>query len=229
MVDAREPVQLQRDLRTGPTGLSSREAARRLQVVGPNALSVRPRRRRPADLARQLTHPLALLLWVAEALPFLVFALTGGAVPLPLTVLQILAIDLGTETLPALALGREPAEPGLMSRPPRRRENVIDRRLLLRAWGIMGLLAAALVLAAFFAVLLRTGWHWGADVSESSALHRAYLQSVFGTAGLPLWVVLVLPFPVLVWFAVEFYRWVGRRWSGPGPRVPKSLPARAVR
>ena len=75
---------------------------------------------------------------VPEVLPFLVFALAGGAVPLPLTVLQILAIDLGTETLPALALGREPAEPGLMSRPPRRRENVIDRRLLLRAWGIMG-------------------------------------------------------------------------------------------
>ena len=48
-----------------------------------------------------------------EAVPFLVFALSGGAIPLPLTVLQILAIDLGTETLPALALGREPAEPGL--------------------------------------------------------------------------------------------------------------------
>lgn len=167
---------------------------------------------------------------VPEVLPFLVFALAGGAVPLPLTVLQILAIDLGTETLPAPALGRAPAEPGLMSRPPRRRENVIDRRLLLRAWGIMGLVAAALVLAAFFAVLLRAGWHWGADVSEGSPLHRAYLQSVFGTAGLPLWVVLMmLPFPVLVWFADEFYRWVGRRWSGPGPRVPKSLPARAVR
>ena len=45
-------------------------------------------------------------------MPFLVFALAGGAIPLPLTVLQILAIDLGTETLPALALGREPAEPG---------------------------------------------------------------------------------------------------------------------
>ena len=48
-----------------------------------------------------------------EVVPFLVFALSGGAIPLPLTVLQILAIDLGTETLPALALGREPAEPGL--------------------------------------------------------------------------------------------------------------------
>ena len=47
-----------------------------------------------------------------EVVPFLVFALSGGAVPLPLTALQILAIDLGTETLPALALGRDPSEPG---------------------------------------------------------------------------------------------------------------------
>ena len=50
----------------------------------------------------------------AEVVPFLLFALSGGAIPLPLTVMQILAIDLGTETLPALALGREPAEPGTM-------------------------------------------------------------------------------------------------------------------
>src|SRR6187455_2982201 len=75
---------------------------------------------------------------VPEVVPFLVFALTGGAVPLPLTVLQILAIDLGTETLPALALGREPAEPGAMDRPPRPRgAGVIDRRMLLRAWGVL--------------------------------------------------------------------------------------------
>ncbi|WP_197686336.1 cation-translocating P-type ATPase C-terminal domain-containing protein [Actinoplanes derwentensis] len=51
-----------------------------------------------------------------------------------MTVLQIPAIDLGTETLPALALGREPAEPGLMGRPHRpRRTGVIDRKLLVRA------------------------------------------------------------------------------------------------
>jgi magnesium-transporting ATPase (P-type) len=53
-----------------------------------------------------------------EVVPFLIYALSGGRIPLPLTVLQILAIDLGTETLPALALGREPAEPGLMDRAP---------------------------------------------------------------------------------------------------------------
>ena len=41
----------------------------------------------------------------AEVLPFVVFALSGGAIPLPLTAVQILAVDLGTETLPALALG----------------------------------------------------------------------------------------------------------------------------
>ena len=54
-----------------------------------------------------------------EVAPFLVFALARGAIPLPLTVMQLLAFDVGTETLPALALGREPAEPGIMNRPPR--------------------------------------------------------------------------------------------------------------
>jgi hypothetical protein len=42
---------------------------------------------------------------VPEVVPFLVFALSGGQIPLALTVMQILAIDLGTDTLPALALG----------------------------------------------------------------------------------------------------------------------------
>ena len=56
-----------------------------------------------------------------EVVPFLVFALAGGAIPLPLTVLQLLAFDVGTETLPSLALGRDPAEPGIMDRPPRPR------------------------------------------------------------------------------------------------------------
>ncbi len=115
---------------------------------------------------------------VPEVLPFLLFAISGGAIPLPLTVLQILAIDLGTETLPALALGREPAEPGLMARQPRsRREGVVTGRMLLRAWGIMGVLSAALVLGAFFAVLYAAGWYPGADVSDGAPLHHAYLQA----------------------------------------------------
>ncbi|WIN00566.1 cation-transporting P-type ATPase [Actinoplanes oblitus] len=103
---------------------------------------------------------------VPEVVPFLIFALSGGAVPLPLTVLQILAIDLGTETLPALALGRERAEPGLMARPPRSpKAGVIDRRLLWRAWGLLGVTSAILVTAGFFWSLWRAGWQPGAALS----------------------------------------------------------------
>ncbi len=113
-----------------------------------------------------------------EVVPFLVFALSGGAIPLPLTVLQILAIDLGTEVLPALALGREPAEPGVMARPPRARsENVITRAMLTRAWLFLGLIEAALVLGGFFFVLVRAGWSPNDPVGSGAPLHDAYLQA----------------------------------------------------
>ncbi|HSP72612.1 MAG TPA: HAD-IC family P-type ATPase, partial [Gaiellaceae bacterium] len=113
-----------------------------------------------------------------EVVPFLLFALAGGAIPLPLTVLQILAIDLGTEILPALALGREPAEPGLMERPPRpRSEGVITKAMLVRAWVFLGLIEAALVLGGFFFVLLRAGWGWGDATGAGTPLHEAYLQA----------------------------------------------------
>jgi len=113
-----------------------------------------------------------------EVVPFLVFALSGGTIPLPLTVLQILAIDLGTEILPALALGREPAEPGLMEQPPRpSSEGVIRASLLFRGWVFLGGIEAVLVLGGFFFVLTRAGWHPGDAVTTGSALHGAYLQA----------------------------------------------------
>ena len=115
---------------------------------------------------------------VPEVAPFLVFALAGGAIPLPLTVMQILAIDLGTDTLPALALSREPAEPGLMDRPPRRRtQRVISGAMLARAWGFLGLISAALVLAGFFVTLLRAGWHPGSPTGPGTTLNHAYRQA----------------------------------------------------
>ncbi|MFJ2738148.1 cation-translocating P-type ATPase [Streptomyces sp. NPDC087440] len=115
---------------------------------------------------------------VPEVVPFLVFALSGGSIPLPLTVLQILAIDLGTETVPALALGREPAEPGLMSRPPRSRTaGVIDRTLLFRAWVILGTLSAILVMAGYLFTLGQAGWHPGDPTGSGTPLHQAYLEA----------------------------------------------------
>jgi calcium-translocating P-type ATPase len=115
---------------------------------------------------------------VPEAVPFLAFALSGGAIPLPITVMQILAIDLGTETLPALALGREPAEPGLMDRPPRARgEGVVTRTMLVRAWVVMGSVSALLVMAGFLGSLLAAGWSPGDPVGEGAPLHDAYVQA----------------------------------------------------
>jgi calcium-translocating P-type ATPase len=113
-----------------------------------------------------------------ETVPFIVFALAGGAVPLPLTVLQLLAFDVGTETLPSLALARDPAEPGSMERPPRpRAEGVITKPLLIRAWLFLGMLVAALSLAGFFYVLTQAGWHPGDAVGTGHPLHHAYLQA----------------------------------------------------
>jgi magnesium-transporting ATPase (P-type) len=113
-----------------------------------------------------------------EVVPFLIFALSGGAVPLPLTALQILAIDLGTETLPAVALGREPPERGIMEKPPRpRTEGIINRGILSRAWLWLGLIEAALVTGGFFLVLSDAGWSWGDPTGTSSPLHQDYLAA----------------------------------------------------
>jgi magnesium-transporting ATPase (P-type) len=107
-----------------------------------------------------------------------VFALAGGAIPLPLTVLQILALDVGTEMLPSLALARDPAEPGVMQRPPRpRSEGVISRPMLIRAWLFLGMIVAALSLGGFFYVLTAAGWRPGDPVGSGHPLHFAYLQA----------------------------------------------------
>ncbi len=113
-----------------------------------------------------------------EVAPFLVFALAGGAIPLPLTVLQLLAFDVGSETLPSLALGRDPIEPGSMERPPRpRSEGVIRRPMLIRAWLFLGVMVAGLSLAGFFHVMTAAGWHPGDPVGAGHPLHHAYLQA----------------------------------------------------
>jgi calcium-translocating P-type ATPase len=112
-----------------------------------------------------------------EVVPFLLYAFSGGAIPLPLTVMQILAIDLGTETLPALALGREAAEPGIMDRPPRdRASKIIDGPMLARAWGLLGGVSALLVTTLFLVTLLAGGWTFGADTATGH-LHEVWRQA----------------------------------------------------
>jgi magnesium-transporting ATPase (P-type) len=85
---------------------------------------------------------------VAELAPFVAWALTGGAIPLVLSVLQILALDIGTDLMPALALGAEPPDPETMKHPPRARAaRSLDGHVLGRAFGFLGPVQAALSLS----------------------------------------------------------------------------------
>jgi calcium-translocating P-type ATPase len=108
---------------------------------------------------------------VPELIPYLAFAFAG--VPLALTVIQILAVDLGTDMLPALGLGAESPDSGVMRRPPRaRRDRLLTAGLLVRAYAFLGVLEAVAAMAAFFFVLDGAGWQWGVQLSATDMLYR---------------------------------------------------------
>ncbi|MDO9221418.1 MAG: cation-transporting P-type ATPase, partial [Thiobacillus sp.] len=110
---------------------------------------------------------------IPELVPYLAFVLFR--IPLPLTIIQILAVDLGTDMLPALALGAEKPDPGVMRRPPRaRNERLLSWNLLARAYLFLGVLEAAAAMAVFFVVLNAAGWLYGETLARADPL---YLQA----------------------------------------------------
>jgi magnesium-transporting ATPase (P-type) len=93
-----------------------------------------------------------------EAWPFILQILLN--MPLALPVMQVLAIDLGTDLVPALALGTEAPEPETMLRKPRsRNERLVDGPLLLRSLLWLGSLQTALCFFAFFFLYTSFGFH----------------------------------------------------------------------
>ena len=99
---------------------------------------------------------------VPEAVPSAIYLLSGGAVPLPLTTMQILTIDLGTDMLPALGLGTEPPEADVMSRPPRDpNEPLLSGKVMRKAFLWYGMLGALFSFAAFMFCQIMNGWHPG--------------------------------------------------------------------
>jgi calcium-translocating P-type ATPase len=109
-----------------------------------------------------------------EAVPFVVFAFSGGRIPIALDVMHILAIDLGTDLAPALALGAEKPEPDVMERPPRSLDaHLIDRRLLTRSYLWLGPLQAAFVMAAFFGAYRLAGVQGWIDLPSDGPIYRS--------------------------------------------------------
>nr|MBC7245845.1 cation-transporting P-type ATPase [Chloroflexota bacterium] len=110
-----------------------------------------------------------------EAVPFILFALSRARIPLALNVMQILSIDLGTDIVPALALGAEPPEPGLMDRPPRNlKEHAITPALLARAYLWLGPVQSLATMAAFYLQYWMNGYRgqW-LDLPSSGILYRS--------------------------------------------------------
>lgn len=97
---------------------------------------------------------------VAELAPFVVWALSAGRIPLAIGVLQVLALDIGTDTLPAVALGGEPPD-GTALRTPPDRGRLLDRAVAFRAFGLLGPVEAAFEMLAFFVVFWAWGWRPG--------------------------------------------------------------------
>ncbi len=107
-----------------------------------------------------------------EILPYLLYILLP--VPLALTVIQILSIDLGTDIVPSMALGQEPPERETMQQPPRSRSfRLLSPGLVLHSYLFLGLLEAAWSLSLFFWVLIDGGWHYGQDLAADAPLYRS--------------------------------------------------------
>jgi sodium/potassium-transporting ATPase subunit alpha len=110
---------------------------------------------------------------IPEAVPYLAYILLR--IPLPLTIIQILAVDLGTDMLPALALGAESPAPGIMKQPPRKlKERLLDLPLIIRSYLFLGPMEAIACMFGFFWVLYNGGWTWGMILPQNDLL---YLQA----------------------------------------------------
>jgi sodium/potassium-transporting ATPase subunit alpha len=121
---------------------------------------------------------------VPEIVPFLTWVVVG--LPLPLSTILILLIDLGTDLLPAISLAYEEPESDIMQRPPRdaRRDRLVNSRLIFLAYGVIGVMQAAAGFFLYFVIMAEHGWYpnqlvktrnrW--DVEEVGDLTDSYGQ-----------------------------------------------------
>jgi magnesium-transporting ATPase (P-type) len=109
---------------------------------------------------------------VAELTPFVVWAITGGRFPLALGVLQILALDIGTDTLSAVALGAEPPARHLLDGPPVA-GRLMNHTVVRRSFAVLGPTEATLTLAAFLASMVGAGWRPGDSFPGGATLAAA--------------------------------------------------------
>jgi sodium/potassium-transporting ATPase subunit alpha len=107
-----------------------------------------------------------------EILPYLLYIVLP--VPLALNIIHILSIDLGTDLVPSMGLGQEPADPEVMDQPPRDlSRGLLTPQLMVRSYCFLGMIEGLWALFLFFYVLIDGGWRYGQPLTDSSPLHRS--------------------------------------------------------
>lgn len=105
----------------------------------------------------------------AELIPYVLYALLG--LPLPLLVAQILAIDLGIEVIPSLALSREQPEAGIMEEQPRAiKERLFNSKVFLRSLYV-GIIIAIGAMTGCFMAWSTGGWHLGLSTVQDPTIY----------------------------------------------------------
>lgn len=102
------------------------------------------------------------------------FTVVIGAIlqiPAPLIAIHILATDLGTDVLPSLSLGVDPAQHSVMeTKPPNPREKIVTKQGFLRLL-YLGIIMAGCAVGAFLWSMVRGGWTWGSAIHTDSILY----------------------------------------------------------
>jgi len=105
----------------------------------------------------------------AQLVPFVLYITLG--IPLPLLVVQVLAIDLAIDVIPSLALSREPPEPGIMQEPPRSiKERLFTRGVLLRSLYISFIISAGAMIGCLNA-WMNGGWQFGMNLAQNDPVY----------------------------------------------------------
>ena len=103
-------------------------------------------------------------------------------IPMPLSVIQILSIDLGSDMLPGLALGSEKPEKNIMKRPPvGRDEKILDWEVFKRGYFFIGVIEATAAMVAFISFLMLHGWEYGTvDLKDPLLQSQAMTMTLLG-------------------------------------------------
>jgi magnesium-transporting ATPase (P-type) len=118
-----------------------------------------------------------------EAVPFILFAMSRGRIPLALNIMQVLSIDLGTDIMPALALGAEKPELNVMEKPPRDpKVHLVDKFLLIKAYAFLGVIQSVLAMFSFYFIYWTNGYQgqWF-DLPSQGALYRSAITMTLAT------------------------------------------------